>query len=362
MTTTERAVEMYNSGQRYKAAQLLMRQAGIELDAVGAMRRAAGYRLSRVLHASAAVDRNLATREAEISDEISAAWGDRATRQVNSYFVPDHALRDLSVAGAPGLVGTAVTPGVPNPSNSFLNLCTIVQAAGAGAQQVARFNAMPTVTMLASETATAAEDTPTVSRSLLNPSHATDYIELSRQFAVQSETGARAGGRLLENAIRNKMQQQIIEGSGASNEVEGLATDTANITNTSGTTLAFAAITTTLDVVEKAAGDGALTWVITSAAAKILRARPVTTSGTTPILGSDMKIGGYPVVVIGGTTSATAIFGRWEDLIVYQWSPLEIATNPYAQFQAGIIGIRGWLAFSAAPLVNASFASITGIT
>ena len=141
----------------------------------------------------------------------------------------------------------------------------------------------------------------------------------------------------------------------------GLAADSA-ISNSSGTTIAWTTICTVMDLIEKAAGDGALTWVVTSAAAKILRQRAVVGSAGPAILDGDNRIGGYPCIVIGGTASATAIFGRWQDLIVYQWLPLEIAVNPFASFQQGIIGVRGWASFNAAPLVTGSFATITGIT
>ena len=47
--------------------------------------------------------------------------------------------------------------------------------------------------------------------------------------------------------------------------------------------------------------------------------------------------------------NATAAFGRWSDMLVYEWQPLEIAVNPFAQFPQAIIGTRGWIAFNAAP-------------
>jgi hypothetical protein len=49
-------------------------------------------------------------------------------------------------------------------------------------------------------------------------------------------------------------------------------------------------------------------------------------------------------------------------LIVYQWQPVEISTNPFAQFQQAIIGVRGWVSFNAGPQVTGSFSTITGIT
>ena len=71
-----------------------------------------------------------------------------------------------------------------------------------------------------------------------------------------------------------------------------------------------------------------------------LRVRPVTADGTEPIM-KDNRIGGYPVIVIGGTTAAHAVLGKWADLIVHEWTPLELAVNPFAIFRADQIGVRG---------------------
>jgi hypothetical protein len=135
----------------------------------------------------------------------------------------------------------------------------------------------------------------------------------------------------------------------------------SSVPGAAGTTLAMSHITTALDAVEAGAGDGALAWVVTSAAAKILRVRPVTASGTVPIM-ADGRIGGYPVIVIGGTTSAHAVLGRWSDLVVYEWTPLELAVNLFAVFRADVLGVRGWFSFNAAPMVNSSFYKISNIT
>jgi hypothetical protein len=98
----------------------------------------------------------------------------------------------------------------------------------------------------------------------------------------------------------------------------------------------------------------------TAAAAKVLRSREVISGGAAIM--ADYKIGGYPVYICGASTAAHAVFGKCSDLVVHEWSPLELATNPFAIFPAGIIGVRGWFSFNAAPLVNGSFYKISSIT
>jgi hypothetical protein len=34
------------------------------------------------------------------------------------------------------------------------------------------------------------------------------------------------------------------------------------------------------------------------------------------------------------------IFGDWSELVIGEWGVLEVEVNPYANFQAGIIGVR----------------------
>ena len=115
-----------------------------------------------------------------------------------------------------------------------------------------------------------------------------------------------------------------------------------------------------METVEKAAGDAPLTWVATAGAATILRQR-AEISGGSAIL-RDGRIGGYPCIVVGGTTDKVAVLGRWQDLIVYEFAPLEIAVNPFQNFQGQLIGVRAWATFDVAPMVAGSFATITGIT
>ena len=127
-----------------------------------------------------------------------------------------------------------------------------------------------------------------------------------------------------------------------------------------GTTVAWAGICTAMQAVEDGAGDGELAWVVTAPAAVILRQRPQIAGGEAIL--RDGRIGGYRVIVIGGTSSAHAVFGKWSDLIICEWSPLELATNPFALFQASIIGIRAWLSFNFAPSVYSSFYALKSIT
>jgi HK97 family phage major capsid protein len=353
------------SGQHARAASMLLRQAHEEFEAMAKAEKRFSYRRAFLACGAGSWD-DIAPDERLFSDGICKEFGVQ-TRHAYSFFTPLRLQRDMTVATSSAggyLVSPAVEArlGVPGASNSVFDLCTIIRPSGtsrSGTQRVGKFTALPTVTTLASESATISEVSPVTAQSLLSPCHTTTYIEESRQFALQSEGGAQAIAQMETNALRTDAGAKLLVGSGSAGEPLGLLNDTT-VSTTSGTTLTMAAIATTMETVEKSAGDGALTWIVTSAAAKILRQRAVISGGAAIL--ADAKIGGYSARIIGGTTDAVAAFGKWSDLLIFEWAPIEIAINPFAQFQQAIIGVRGWLAWNFAPLVASSFATISAIT
>lgn len=76
---------------------------------------------------------------------------------------------------------------------------------------------------------------------------------------------------------------QILEGSGSNGEVLGLINDYVAAT-TSGTTLAWSSVCTTMETVEETAGNGALAWIATTPAATIIRQRAVISGDKAPIV------------------------------------------------------------------------------
>lgn len=365
LTAINDVLDSVNTYRRARSAEMLLQQARAEIgETLQAHRGSAQPSLSRLLKVSGELDMSHAPIEMAQSDALARAYG-REPRQQNGFFLPIGLQRDAAVgtSSAGGyLVSSAneLRIGTPGGSNGFLDLCTVVRPGSAtGAQRIGTVNALPTVTVLANEQSSISEQTPTTTQTLMVPTHLTSYMEASRQFALQSEGGAAAIANLLTTAIRQAAGLQIIAGSGSSGQVTGLTVN-SDVATATGGTLAQTHIVAALETVEKAAGDGALAWVVTAPAAKIMRQR-ATISGGNAIL-QDGKIGGYPAIVIGGTTDATAAFGRWKDLLVYEWSPMEVAVNPFATFTSAIIGVRAWLPFSAAPLCAASFYTITSIT
>ena len=60
--------------------------------------------------------------------------------------------------------------------------------------------------------------------------------------------------------------------------------------------------------------------------------------------------------------SANMLFGDWAKVVVAEWGVLSIEANPYANFQAGIVGIRALYSIDIGVRYGAAFSLATSIT
>jgi hypothetical protein len=350
-----------------RGAELLQRESVAAFRA--AMAREAELRQSEdgfgsALDASGHGDWTRAPHARAVSDRLAARYG-RQPRVFNSFFTEAGLTRALDTAtsgGAAELVGIAapLTIEAARPSNSFLDLCTSDRPGPRGDVLVGKMSTAPAVTVMANEAATAGDESAPTTQSLLTPVNLTCHVTESRTWALQAgPMGAQAIRDLLIGALRTQAQVQILTGTGSNGQVLGLLND-STIATASGTTVAWSTVCSTMESVEAGAGDAELAWVVTAGAATILRQRAQIAGGDAIL--KDGRIGGYRCIVVGGTTAKVAVFGRWRDLLVFEWAPLEVASNPFASFQGQRIGVRAWATFNAAPLVAKSFATISAIT
>jgi hypothetical protein len=315
------------------------------------------YSDARGLRASGEQDWLAAPREKEDSDLLAKAWGVRPRLTGSSYF-PGRTL----ISSSSGIVSTSVQQptGVPAASNSFLALCDVQRPdARFGNATIGRWNTLPPATVQADETTQVAASAPESSVTTAAPVNVGVMLEHSKQWALQSPHGARSLIDLAANAIRVKAQQQILEGSGASGQLDGFVNDAA-VPNAAGTTLGATHIAAALESVEAGGGDAPLVWVVTAAAAEIARQRAWISGGAALL--ADGKIGGYPCIVVGGCSTACMVLGRWGHYAVIERQPIEVGVHPFQQFAADIIGLKAWTRFDAAPRVNSSFYVIKAIT
>jgi hypothetical protein len=61
-------------------------------------------------------------------------------------------------------------------------------------------------------------------------------------------------------------------------------------------------------------------------------------------------------------TAASMMFGDWQELVIGEWGVLEVEVNPYANFQAGIIGVRAMYSMDVGVRRPFAFSRATSIT
>lgn len=359
------------AAQMRRAGSLLAAEAMrsfTEAQRLEQMNRQQGNNIRAGLLAGAEMNWTLAPVVRDTRDAIAAQWG-ITPRSAYSFYLDEplqrRTLTAVDTGAALELVGVADTARVQeqrDTASAILGLMTVVTGRGAN-QMIGRLETLPTTAVLASETTNATDETPVAGQSILTPRNITAFSRWSRKFALQSEAGAAAVARLHAAAVKNKLLQQILAGSGSNGEIEGLLNISA-VPTTDGGTLTWAMVADTIADVEANSSGQGLTWVVSASAAEIMRQR-AGVSNVSAVMQNN-TIGGYPVYITGCMSSAIAIFGAWADLYVHQWSPVEIATDPYgvnsANFQTGTVSVRAWLTADAAPLLNGSFSTIHSIT
>jgi HK97 family phage major capsid protein len=209
---------------------------------------------------------------------------------------------------------------------------------------VPRQSAAATAFWLANEGTQITESTQTFVQLALSPKTVGAYTEISRQLLLQSSPGA-------EGIVTDDLAQvvalgadlAVLEGSGAAGQPTGISA-TAGIGSVTGTTLGYAGILEfQVDVATSNVTPLRGGYVTTPAVAALLMQRARFSNTDTPLwVGNiwDGQVAGFPAMSSNQPAAASMIFGDWQEAVVGEWGVLEVSVNPFANFQAGIIGVR----------------------
>lgn len=219
---------------------------------------------------------------------------------------------------------------------------------------------------LANEATAITESQQTIGQVPLTPRNLGAYTELSRQLMIQSTPAA---DQLVMNDLARVLALAIdlaaFEGSGAAGQPTGIA-NTAGIGSVTGTSLAYAGI---VEFQTDVASGNALTpgcaYVTTPAVAGLLMQRQRFTSTDTPLwTGSvlDGQVAGFAASTSTQLTAASMVFGDFSQVAIGEWGFLELALNPYANFNAAITGIRAIQTVDVAIRQAAAFSRAITIT
>ena len=330
------------------------------------------YSITRALR-QAAYGEALQGYEAEVDAEVTRQFGDR--KSANSVRIPTGIplTRDLT-AGTASAGGYLV--GTDNLGGSFIDVLRnrlVTVAMGAtllpnlrGNVTIPKQTGAATAVWLATEASTITESQQTLGQISMTPKNVGGYTEVTRQLLLQSIPAADAMVMNdLAKVIGLAVDLAAMSGSGASGEPTGII-NTAGIGSVSGTSLAYAGLLEFQSDLGNALIDSKrVGYVTTPAVGALLLQRQRFTSTDSPLWEGNLlegKISGFRAMTSNGVPSAKMIFGNWEDLLIGEWGVLEIETNPFANFQGGIIGIRAIQSVDIAIRVAQSFSVASAIT
>jgi len=208
---------------------------------------------------------------------------------------------------------------------------------------IPRQSAAGTMYWLATEATAVTESQQTFEQVSLSPNNAAAYTEISRQLLLQSNPGA-------EEIVTNDLSAIVALGvdkaalAGTGTEQPQGIIGASGVGTFSGPTFNYdAALDAQVDVAVANARPVQGGYVTTPAVAKLGMTRQRFTSTDTPLwVGNlwDGTVAGFVAMSSNQMSSATMIFGDWNELLIAEWGVLEVDVNPYANFQAGIIGVR----------------------
>lgn len=312
------------------------------------------FSLARAINACATNDWKLAPFELDCSRQIAQKLNKPVDTQ--HFFVPFEVLqRDM---GSQRRDLTSTTPGsggylIATENQGFIEILRNRSVAfRMGARRLSGLNGNVTIPKqtgagtaywLATDASTVTESEQAFQQIALTPKTASAYTEISRNLLLQSSPGA-------EGIVSDDLAQitalavdlAALTGSGAAGQPTGVANTTGigSVTATSvdyAKVLEFQTDVATSNVTPVRGG-----YVTTPAAAAVLMAKQRFTSTDTPLWQGNVWDGtmvGFPAMS-SNQLSAGMLFGDWSELVIGEWGVLEIAVNPYASFQAGIIGVR----------------------
>jgi HK97 family phage major capsid protein len=208
---------------------------------------------------------------------------------------------------------------------------------------VPRMSAGATAYWLTSETSEITESQQTILQMALSPKTVGAYTEISRQLMLQSTPAA-------EGIVSDDLAQVVaiaadlagLTGTGLNGQPHGIE-GTTLVGSVSGTGMTYAASiemqtdVAAYDVIPIRPG-----FVTNPAAAGVLMSEMKVSNTFSPVWEGNIwegTVNGLPALTSNQITSG-GIFGDWQELVVAEWGVLEVEVNPYANFKAGIVGVR----------------------
>ena len=224
-----------------------------------------------------------------------------------------------------------------------------------------------TTSFLALDGSTAiTESTPTLSNTILNPRSLASIVQVSHKFIVQSSVDAEAWlKRLMATSIANKLDYAIFDGSGSSNQPDGILNVSGIGQVDYGAAPTYAKILDTIALLPASNHKlSSCNWVINPADMAVL-ASTVKVAGEPDFLldldvdGTTGRVGymaGFPVYVDKNISATEYLFGDFSNYGLGFFGSMEMAVDHEYDFAKGNIAIRTIQDFDGSVLTNSGFA------
>lgn len=337
------------------------------------------YSLFRAVRA--VLDKNWSKAGLEFEAHKEIAKRTNAVVNENTFYVPLEVQRrsipqtraaDLSVAASGGgyLVETSNQGFIEllrNNSVCFQMGATRLSGL-VGNVMIPKQSAAATAYWLAAETTQITDSVQTFIQVPLAPKTVGAYSEISRLLMLQSSPDAEG----LVMADLAKVTALAVDlagmfGAGSGGAPQGIV-GSSGVGSTTCTTIGTDTYGKMLDFqVDLAAANalkGSLGYVTTPAVAKLLASYPRFASTDTPVWNGNLlnaTVAGLPAMTSQAVTAGYMIFGDWSQLIIGEWGVLSVEANPYANFQAGIVGIRAMYTVDIALRYGEAFSVSTSV-
>jgi HK97 family phage major capsid protein len=292
--------------------------------------------------------------------------------EVQRRSIPQKRAADLSVAAAGGgyLVETTNQGFIEmlrNRSVAFQLGATRLSGL-VGNVNIPKQSAAATAYWLAAETTQITDTVQTIVQVPLTPKTVGAYTEISRLLLLQSSPDAEGIVMAdLAQVTALAVDKAALHGAGGSGEPAGIvgASGVGSVTATTiGTGTYGKMLDFQLSLATSNALFGNLGYVTTPTVAKLLTAYSRFANTDTPIWDGNLlnaTVAGLPAITSNQVEAGYMIFGNWADLIIGEWGILSVEANPYANFQAGIVGVRAMYTVDIALRRGQSFAVSTSV-
>lgn len=328
------------------------------------------YNYPRMLNALAENNLNRAPYEKMVSDRIAEQVG----RQPHNgfLFVPVER-RDLTAASAASagyLVGSDAGPG--GLFVHFLDESLRLDQLGVRRVTLQRPSVIPAITTtistswLQTEGSTLSQDNFAFAIKAVSPKTVGSYCQVSRLLMTQAAIdGMPFLMQAQARATAAEVRRKLLSGSGASGEIDGVI-GSAGVHSIAGASNTLPTYLNAIEDIETSAAilnEATMGIVVSVDVAREARGREV--AAGSGMLMQRNSLAGYPAHVSSGLAANTAIVGDWSQLVLVEFSILEVGADPYgsdgALFKKGLTGLRTLWSVDSVLLSAESFCELTGL-